>query len=211
MIENFAFVLMCHGETSQLSCSVDHFSGFYLVHGTEINFRTACGFFIVILTVLLCLCLIGSLLSVFFYTELAIVFLIRGVLNYSLSKMLVNFVQYRGTGRVFSNRRFYNSLQYKKMFEPTFFQMYFFNEYCYLLCNTVVSLFMLLAALIYLKPKVHNVATISAIVLFFATRINLWTVNWLYSPFLILISGNVEINPGPRHNSGEFFLICHWK
>ena len=93
------------------------------------------------------------------------------------------------------------------MFEPTFFQMYFFNEYCYLLCNTVVSLFMLLAALIYLKLKVHNVATISAFVLFFATCINLWTVNWLYSPSLILISGDVEINLGPRHNSGEFFLI----
>ena len=69
---------------------------------------------------------------------------------------------------------------------------------------------MLLAALIYLKPKVHNVATISAFALFFVTCIHLWTVNWLYSPFLILLSGDVEINPGPRYNSGEFFSICHW-
>ena len=29
-------------------------------------------------------------------------------------------------------------------------------------------------------------------------------------PFLILLSGVVEINPGPRHNSGVFFSICHW-
>ena len=32
MIEDFAFVLMYHGETSQLICSADHLSGFYLVH-----------------------------------------------------------------------------------------------------------------------------------------------------------------------------------
>ena len=36
------------------------------MHGIEMNFRTTCGFFIVILTGLLCLYLIGSLLSVFF-------------------------------------------------------------------------------------------------------------------------------------------------
>ena len=95
------------------------------------------------------------------------------------------------------------------MFESTFLQTYFLIEHCYLSCNIVVSL-MLLAALIYLKPKVHNVATISAFALFFVTCIHLWTVNWLYSPFLILLSGDVEINPGRRHNSGEFFSVCHW-
>ena len=96
------------------------------------------------------------------------------------------------------------------MFEPTFLQMYFSIKYCYLPCNIVVSLFMLLAALIYLKPKVHNVATISPFALFFDTCIHLWTVNWLYSPFLILLSGDVEINPAPRLNSGESFSVCHW-
>ena len=96
------------------------------------------------------------------------------------------------------------------MFEPTFLQTYFLIEHCYLSCNIVVSLIMLLAALVYLKPKVHNAATISAFALFFVTCIHLWTVNWLYSPFLILLSSDVEINPGPRHSSGEFFSICHW-
>ena len=58
MIEDLAFVLMYHGETSQLISSAGHLSGFYLVHGIERN--------IVILTGLLCLCLIGSFLSVLF-------------------------------------------------------------------------------------------------------------------------------------------------
>ena len=92
------------------------------------------------------------------------------------------------------------------MFEPTFLRTCFLIEHCYLPCNIVVSPFMLLVALIYLIPKVLNVATISAFALFFVTCIHLWTVNWLYSPFLIF----VEINPGPRHDSGEFFSICHW-
>ena len=55
MIEDFAFVLMYHGETSQLICSADHLSGFYLVHSIVRN--------IVILTGLY---LIGSFLSVLF-------------------------------------------------------------------------------------------------------------------------------------------------
>ena len=96
------------------------------------------------------------------------------------------------------------------MFKPTFLQMYLLIENCFLPCNIVVSLFMLLAALTYLKPKMHNVATVSAFALFFVTCIHLWTVNWLYSPLLILLSGDVEISPGPRHNSGESFSICHW-
>ena len=69
MIEDFAFLLMYHGEASQLVCTADHLSGFYLVHGTEKNFRTTCGSFVVILTVFLgffCLYLIESSLSLFF-------------------------------------------------------------------------------------------------------------------------------------------------
>ena len=68
-----------------------------------------------------------------------------------------------------------------------------------------------MAALIYLKAKMHNATTISAIALFFVAWIHLLTVNWLYSFFLILFSGDAEINPGPRHNSGESFSICHWR
>ena len=58
MTEDFAFVLMYHGETSQLTCGADHLSRFYLVNGIERN--------IVNFTGLLCLYLIGSFLSVLF-------------------------------------------------------------------------------------------------------------------------------------------------
>ena len=29
-------------------------------------------------------------------------------------------------------------------------------------------------------------------------------------PFLILLSSDVKINPGPRRNPGKSFSICHW-
>ena len=61
MIEEFAFILMYHVETSQLIYSADCLSGFYLVHGIFCDF-------IVILTGFLCLYVIAFLLSVFFYT-----------------------------------------------------------------------------------------------------------------------------------------------
>ena len=73
MIEDYAFVLMYHGETSQLICSADHLSGFYLVHSIERN--------IVILTGLLCLYLIGSFLSIVILTGLLCLYLIGSFLS----------------------------------------------------------------------------------------------------------------------------------
>ena len=62
----------------------------------------------------------------------------------------------------------------KKMFEPTFLQLYFLIEYCFWPCNIVILCFKLLATLIYLKPKMHNVAAIGS-------------ANWLYSPLCIVL------------------------
>ena len=46
MNEDFAFVyVIYHAEISQLICSVEHLSEFYLVDGTERNFRANYGFF----------------------------------------------------------------------------------------------------------------------------------------------------------------------
>ena len=42
--------------------------------------------------------------------------------------MPVNLVQYRGTVEVFNNRKFFDRLQWKKLFEPTFFSDVFLNQ-----------------------------------------------------------------------------------
>ena len=112
-------------------------------------------YFIRISTGFLCLYLIGSLLSLFFF--------VLNLLFYFWSVVCSVILFQRGTVGVFSNRILLKRLQYKNMFESTCFRV----EYCYLPCNIMVSLLMLLAELIYLKPKVRNIATISLFALFF--------------------------------------------
>ena len=46
--------------------------------------------------------------------------------------------------------------------------------------------------------------------MFYVVCTYLLSLKWLYKIFLILLSGDVEINPGPRRNTDESFSICHW-
>ena len=149
MIEGFAFVLTHYGENSQLICSADHLCGFYLVRVIERNFN------------------LRLFMSLFDRIFIVTIFFVLNLLFYFWSVVCSVILFQRGTVGVFSNRILLNRLQYKNMFEPTCFQMHFFIEYCYLPCNIMVSLLMLLAESIYLKPKVRNVATISVLALFF--------------------------------------------
>ena len=36
-----------------------------------------------------------------------------------------------------------------------------------------------------------------------------WIKSWLYS-ILLLLGGDVELNPGPKQSSINAFSICHW-
>ena len=74
----------------------------------------------------------------------------------------------------------------KKMFEPTFLQLYFLIEYCFWPCNIVILCFKLLATLIYLKPKMHNVAAIGS-------------ANWLYSPLCIVLPKEIVLFAWLKH------------
>ena len=44
---------------------------------------------------------------------------------------------------------------------------------------------------------------------FLATIITIWSLPWLYS-LLILLSADVELNPGPKRASTRNISICHW-
>ena len=46
--------------------------------------------------------------------------------------------------------------------------------------------------------------------MFYVVCTYLLSVKWLYKISLILLSGNVEINPAPKRNTDETFSICHW-
>ena len=69
---------------------------------------------------------------------------------------------------------------------------------------------MLLIVFFLLKPKGPKEFKFSAFAMLYVVCIYLLSVKWLYKIFLILLSGDVEINPGPRRNTDETFSICHW-
>ena len=65
---------------------------------------------------------------------------------------------------------------------------------------------MLLIVFFLLKPKVPKGVKFSAFALFYVICIYLLSLKWLYKIFLILLNGDVEINPGPRRNTEETFM-----
>ena len=70
----------------------------------------------------------------------------------------------------------------------------------------MVSFIMLLIVFFLLKPKVPKGVEFSAFAMFYVICIYLLSVKWLYKIFLILlsVSGDVEINPGPRRKMKLF-------
>ena len=65
----------------------------------------------------------------------------------------------------------------------------------------MASFFMLLIVFFLLKLKVLEGVKFSAFALFYVVCIYLLSVKCLYKIFLILLSGDVEINPGARRNT----------
>ena len=124
--------------------------------------------------------------------------------------MPVNLVQYRGTVGVFNNREFTKKLQYKEISKLKFIPTCFIADHLSLHSHSMVSLFMLSIVFFLLKPKVPKGVKFSAFAKFYVVCIYLFSVKWLYKIFLILLSGDVEINPGSRCNTDETFSICHW-
>ena len=126
--------------------------------------------------------------------------------NYLDSKMPVNLVQYRGTVGVFNNRKFTKKLQYKEISKLKFIHTCFISDHLSLQSHSMVSFFMLLIVFFLLKPKVPKGVKFSAFAMFYVICIYLLSVKWLYKIFLILlsVSGDVEINPGPRRKMKHF-------
>ena len=130
--------------------------------------------------------------------------------NYLDSKMAVNLVIYCGRVGVFNNHKFIKNLPYKEIFKLKFIHVCFIADYLSLHSHSMVSLFYAVHYLFLLKSKVPNWVKFSAFAMFYVICIYFLSVKWLYKIFLILLSGEVEINAGPRRNTDKTFSICHW-
>ena len=73
----------------------------------------------------------------------------------------------------------------------------------------MVPFFMLFIIFFLLKAKVPKRVKAASFAMFCFACMHLWTIKWLYSMFLILLSGDVEINPGARRSTDETFSACH--
>lgn len=140
----------------------------------------------VILKGLLCLYLTGSFLLVLYLYLIDTLLLIRGGLNYSISKILINPVRDREIIGVFNNCKFVNRLQYKKCLKQHFSDAFLHQMLLFTLQYRGLT-FYVIDRVFHLKPKESNVANISAFALFFVRYIHLWTVNWMDGPFLIIL------------------------
>ena len=74
----------------------------------------------------------------------------------------------------------------------------------------MVSFFYDVDHLFLLKPKLQKGVKFSTFAMSCVFCVYLLLVKWLYKIFFILLSGDAEINPGPRRNTDETFSVFHW-
>ena len=120
-------------------------------------------------------------------------------------KMSVNAVQYRVTVGIFNNRKLIINLRFEL---PS----------CSKLSNSLPNydpnyssllLYIFLIAFLFSKGYVSKISTKLYISIFLLFNILLGVLVWLCS-CLIILSGDVEVNPGPKNSVSECLSICHW-
>ena len=112
--------------------------------------------------------------------------------------MPVNLVQYRGAVGNFHNRKFFNTTVVNKVFGHRYWMP----------TNSGTALLLLLITLCaVLHKSIKTSKNISVGILLFNILLNL---KLPFLSILIMLCGDVEINPGPKTISQQGFSICHW-
>ena len=115
--------------------------------------------------------------------------------------MPVNLAQYRVTVGVFNNAK---SVHY----EASLYSGMSNNLSNY--CSSYSSLKVFFHFVLFLsKGNVFKIITKFCVPFFLFHNIVARVIVCLYS-LLLMLSGDVEINPGPLSNCKEYFSICHW-
>ena len=105
----------------------------------------------------------------------------------------------------FNNRNYYHKSTVS-LGQPC--QNNFFLNCAFLYCN--ISFLFVLLITVFLTLKCNSYSTKHFHTMsFLVTVITIWSLPWLYS-LLILLSADVELNPGPKRASTSNISICHW-
>ena len=131
--------------------------------------------------------------------------MLRRATDLCFLKMPVNSVQYRMTVGIFNNRKLIINLRFElpscsklsnnlSNFDPNYISLLFY---------------IFLIAFLFSKGYDLKISTKLHISIFLLFNILLGVLVWLYS-CLIILSGDVEVNPGPKNSVSECLSICHW-
>ena len=131
--------------------------------------------------------------------------MLRRVTDLSFLKMPVNSVQYRVTVGIFNNQNPITNLRFEL---PSCSKLS--NNLPNYAQNFISLLFYIfLIAFLFSKGYVSKISTKLYISIFLLFNILLGVLVWLCS-CLIILSGDVEVNPGPKNSVSECLSICDW-
>ena len=120
-------------------------------------------------------------------------------------KMSVNLAQYRVTVGIFNNRQIIISLHY----EASLYSGMSNNSFNYGSGYSSLIFFFFFCALFLSKGNVLKITAKFCVPFFLFRNIVARILVCLYS-LLLMLKGDVEMNPGPLSNCKEYFPICHW-
>ena len=126
-----------------------------------------------------------------------------GILCYV--KMPVNLNQYRGTVGTFNNRNYYHKSTLS-LEDPC--QSTFFLNCTFPLCKISFFIVLLISVFLTLKSNSYRITKQFHTLSFFVAIIAIWSLPWLHN-LLILLSADVELNPGPKRASTSNISIYH--
>ena len=131
--------------------------------------------------------------------------MLRRVTDLCFLKMPVNAVQYRVTVGIFNNRKLIINLR----FELSLCSKLSDNLPNYDTNYISLLFYIFFIAFLFSKGYVSKISTKLYISIFLLFNILLGLLVWLYS-CLIILSGGVEVNPGPKKSVSECLSIYHW-
>ena len=124
--------------------------------------------------------------------------------------MPVNITQYRGSVRIFNSRNF--------VFRPKFsnyigHKCWSSNHLCFKLHYPIfpMNLVFFLVFVIVLSPRrsLHITPSNTCTSMLVITVALIFDYLW-FKCSLLLLCGDVEVNPGPKQNTAKKFSFCHW-
>ena len=131
--------------------------------------------------------------------------MLRRVTDLSFLKVPVNAVLYRLTVGIFNNRKLITNLR----FELPSYSKLSNNLPNYDASFISLLFYIFLIAFLFPKGYISKISTKLYISIFLLFNILLGVLVWLCS-YLIILSGNVEVNPVPKNSVSEYLSICQW-